>query len=110
MLVEDWDLWKRCLEHTDCIHLKDPLTYLRPPLAKGPWNRLRRCLDSAVQLFRRIRVSLESYPSSMGSFRRSLNRGATNASGIVRHHVVIVMQHDGLMLLIESQRLMLLFV
>jgi glycosyltransferase involved in cell wall biosynthesis len=23
--AEDWDLWKRCLEHTNCIYISDPL-------------------------------------------------------------------------------------
>nr|VFJ75066.1 MAG: Glycosyltransferase involved in cell wall bisynthesis [Candidatus Kentron sp. FW] len=31
---EDWELWKRCLAHTDCLHLNSPLVYYDGGLSK----------------------------------------------------------------------------
>lgn len=51
---EDSDLWLRCLEHTDCLHLNEPLTYYDGRgLARPEREALHRRIVSRVRAARR---------------------------------------------------------
>ena len=50
--VEDSDLWLRCLQHTDCIHINEPLLYYDGRLSER--TRLGRIRKRIKRLFRRF--------------------------------------------------------
>lgn len=51
---EDYDLWLRCLDHVDCLHLNEPLTYYDGRLAKRKRDAMfhRRALRGLRKLGR----------------------------------------------------------
>lgn len=53
--IEDWDLWQRCLVHTDCVFLKTPLVYYDEQ--KSPRETIRYKLKlSWNRVLRRMRI------------------------------------------------------
>jgi glycosyltransferase involved in cell wall biosynthesis len=55
LLVEDWELWKRCLQATDCVFVSEPLLYYD---GRSSGKTERRFLAGAVRWLTRLRQTL----------------------------------------------------